>query len=166
VCNDEVVKQRPLSYDDLSVCRHCMFVCGRRKSQFLRKLRSQSASLCRTMKVQGTQYFDVNPNSRWRTAANMKMVISVCLCEKPYDHDDTWYTESDSGYDGENNSTKIQNCKFKLTDKRHIGKYHFDNNSAVNCPTSAKFYRITQYPTTVTFGVNNFIFRMQHILSE
>ena len=41
------------------------------------------------------QYYDVKTNSRWRTAAILKIVISLYLGEKSSDCNKIWYTSAD-----------------------------------------------------------------------
>ena len=62
-------------------------------------------------------------NSRWRTAAILKIVLSPYLSRKSSDFNEVWYTDAD--YDSKVGLTKYQNfsnskCQFKMADGRHI----------------------------------------------
>jgi len=59
-------------------------------------------------------------NSRWRTAAILKMVLSLYLNRKSSDLNEIWCADADCSYKI-GYLTKYQKfCKFKMADGRHI----------------------------------------------
>jgi len=59
-------------------------------------------------------YCDVTTNSRWRTAANLKIAKSPYLSEKSSDFDKIWYTKADILNPTTITWTKLNFLKFKM----------------------------------------------------
>jgi len=59
-------------------------------------------------------------NSRWRTAAILKIALSPYLSRELSDFDQIWYTETNFYSEHENLTKKSKFFKFKMADGRHI----------------------------------------------
>jgi len=57
-------------------------------------------------------------NSRWRTAAILKIVLSLYLSRKSSDFNEIWYADADCASKVVNKISKF--CKLKMADGRHI----------------------------------------------
>ena len=61
-------------------------------------------------------------NSRWRTAALLKMVLLLYLSQESSDFNEIWCTDAD--FDSKNGHTWQRLCNFKMADARHM-EIHF-----------------------------------------
>jgi len=59
-------------------------------------------------------------NSRWRTAAILKMVLSLYLSRESSAFDEIWYADSNFGSTNGRMLIYKKNIKFKMADSRHI----------------------------------------------
>jgi len=59
-------------------------------------------------------------NSRWQTAAILKMVLSVYLSRESSDFDEIWCADSNFGSKNGHMLIYKKNMKFKMADSRHI----------------------------------------------
>ena len=81
------------------------------------------------------QYCDVTTNSRWRTAAILKIAKSPYLSEKSSDFDKIWYTTADiEPHDSHVTKNWIQDGR-----GRHLKNRFFGHNSSADSRISAKF---------------------------
>ena len=65
------------------------------------------------------QYDDDTINPTWRTAAILKIVISLYLSRELSEFDKIWYADANlDPSDGNSKNSEIP--KFKMTDERHI----------------------------------------------
>ena len=59
-------------------------------------------------------------NSRWRTAAILKIALSPYLSRESSDFDQIWYTDTNFHSEHADLTKKIKFFKFKMADGRHI----------------------------------------------
>ena len=57
-------------------------------------------------------------NSRWRMAANLKMVLSLYFSQKSSDLNEIWYADADCASKVLNKMLKF--CQFKMANGRHV----------------------------------------------
>ena len=62
----------------------------------------------------------ISENSRWRTAATLKIALSPQLSRKLSDFHQNCYTDAYFHFEGGVLTKKTKFCKFKMADGRHI----------------------------------------------
>jgi len=78
-------------------------------------------------------------NSRWRTAAILKIALSPYLSRELSDFDQIWYTDTNFHSDHANLTKKSKFFKFKMADGRHIENRFIGYISAPYWPIYANF---------------------------
>ena len=81
----------------------------------------------------------ISANSRWRTAAILKIALYPYLSRELPDFDKIWYTDTNFHSEHGHLRKKIKFFKFKMADGRHIENRFFCYISAPYWPIDAKF---------------------------
>ena len=78
-------------------------------------------------------------NSRWRTAAILKIALSPYLSRALFDFNQIWYTVANFHFEHENLRKTSKFFRFQMADGRHIEKLFFGYIPVLYWPINANF---------------------------